>query len=116
MISLNTHMHNLSELGQSIMSHLVSQTLVNLLEQLLPDSIQILNVVKLTHDSDGINRTVIVNENYSKENLAIIVIDHLESPRSNITMFSTSEGEKDLIKMLEENLDWNQELEFAVSI
>ena len=106
-------MHNLSELGQSIMSHLVSQTLVNLLEQLLPDSIQILNVVKLTHDSDGINRTVIVNENYSKENLTI---DHLESPRSNITMFSTSEGEKDLIKMLEENLDWNQELEFAVSI
>ena len=104
------------KISQSIMSHLVSQTLVNLLEQLLPDSIQILNVVKLTLASDGINRTVIVNENFSKDNLAVMVIDHLESPRSNITMFSTSKGEKDLKKMLEENLDWNQELEFAVSI
>ena len=91
-------------------------SLVNLLEQLLPDSIQILNVVKLTLASDGINRTVIVNEHFSKEHLAIMAIDHLESPRSNITMFSTSKGEKDLVKILEENLDWNQELEFAVSI
>ena len=85
------------------------------LEQHLPESLQILNVVILTNAEDGINRTVIVNDNFDTENVAVVVIDHLEAPRLNITMFSSTEGEEDLKKILLDNLDWGQEIEFAVS-
>lgn len=85
------------------------------LEQLLPESLQILNVVILTIASDGIDRTVIVNDNFNVENVAIVVFDRLETPRLNITMFSTFKGEQDMRKLLVENLDWEKEIEFAVS-
>ena len=85
------------------------------LEQHLPESLQILNVVILTIAEDGINRTVIVNDNFDTDNVAIVVIDRLETPRLNITMFSSTEGEEDLKKLLLTNLDWGQEIEFAVS-
>ena len=85
------------------------------LEQHLPESLQILNVVILTIAVDGINRTVIVNDNFDTENVAVVFIDRLETPRLNITMFSSTEGEEDLKKILLQNLDWRQEIEFAVS-
>ena len=59
------------------------------LEQHLPESLQILNVVILTIAEDGINRTVIVNDNFDTENVAVVVIYNLETPRLNITMFSS---------------------------
>ena len=52
---------------------------------------------------------------YFPENVAVVLIDRLETPRLNITMFSTNEGEEDLKKILLGNLDWAQEIEFAVS-
>ena len=84
-------------------------------EQHLSEPLQILNVVILTNAEDGINRTVIVNDNFDTEKVAEVVIDHLEAHRLNITMFSSTEGEEDLKKILLDNLDWRQEIEFAVS-
>ena len=89
--------------------------LKTILEQLLPESLQILNVVILTIAEDGIGRDVIVNENFGIDNVAVVVVDHLEAPRLNITMFSSEEGEQDLRNILLKNVDWTLELEFAVS-
>ena len=80
------------------------------LEQLLPESLQILNVVILTIAEDDINRTVIFNDNFDTETVAVVVIDRLETLRLNITMSSSTEGEEDLKKILLDNF------EFAVSI
>ena len=84
------------------------------LEQLLPSSLQILNVVILTISDDGVDRTVIVNDNFTVDNVAVVVVDRLESPRENITMFCSVEGVEDLQKLLVEKLDWEKEIEFAV--
>merc|ERR1711892_1230597 len=87
--------------------------LKTILEELLPESLQILNVVILTIAEDGIGRDVIVNENFDTDNVAVVVVDHLEDPRLNITMFSSKEGEQDLRSILLKNVDWTLELEFA---
>merc|ERR1711892_1273440 len=87
--------------------------LKTILEELLPESLQILNVVILTIAEDGIGRDVIVNENFGIDNVAVVVFDHLEAPRLNITMFSSEEGEQDLRNILLKNVDWTLELEFA---
>ena len=85
------------------------------LKQHLPESLQILNAVILTIAEAGINRTVIVNDNFDTEKVAVVVIDRLEAPRLNITMFSSTEGEEDQKKICLDNLDWAHKIEFAVS-
>ena len=87
--------------------------LKTVLEQHLPESLQIMNVIILSIADDGINRTVFVNDNFNTENVAVMVMDRLETPRLNITMFSSTGGEEDLKKILLENLDWTQEMEFG---
>ena len=45
------------------------------LEDHLPESLQILNVIILSIADDGINRTVFVNDNFNTENVAVMVMD-----------------------------------------
>ena len=87
-----------------------------ILENLLPTSMQIVNVVALTIAEDGIDRTVFANDNFDQDNLAVVAFDYIEAPeRLNITVFSSEASLKELENLLKETLDWNQELEFAVN-
>ena len=90
--------------------------LKGILQQLLPESQQILNVVSLTVSKDGIERIIFSNDNFKKDNVAVVGIDYLEAPtRSNITVFSTRHSSAELREILQKTLNWDEELEFAVS-
>ena len=101
------------------MKKLLREDLIRLktiLEQLLPESQQILNVVCLTIADDGIQRNIFSNDNFNQDIVAVVGIDYLEAPtRLNITLFSTRYSSQELRKILQETLDWDEELEFAVS-
>ena len=88
----------------------------DLIYQLLPDSIQMLNVILLTAANDGIERTIFVNDNHTSENVALIAIDKVEFPRLTVSLFSTKRGESVLQDMLRIVLNWDQEMLFAVKI
>jgi len=88
--------------------------LKGILQQLLPESQQILNVVSLTVSKDGIERIIFSNDNFKKDNVAVVGIDYLEAPtRSNITVFSTRHSSAELREILQKTLNWDEELEFA---
>ena len=90
------------------------QELRNVLECLLPASIQVFNCVVLELLEDGVERDILVNKEFSKDNLNVLVFDNSERPRWKILMFSNPEQNDDLKPMLGQQLDFTKPLLFGV--
>ena len=80
----------------------------------LPASILMYNSVGLLLSEDGIQRSV-VSSNLQRKTFAIILLDMAESPKVVISMYCTPGAEYILKEILEQNVDWKEEIEFAVS-
>ena len=80
----------------------------------LPASIQAYNSVVLALSDDGIERRVVSAPDQLQ--CSVLVLNREQACRVMISMFSSSETEDDLRKLLEENIDWSEEIEFVVSL
>ena len=78
----------------------------------LPASIQAYNSVVLAMSDDGIERRVVS----TADHCSVVVLNRGQAGRVMISMFSSSEADDDLRKLLEENIDWTEEIEFVVSL
>jgi hypothetical protein len=92
------------------------QELRNVLECLLPSSLQVFNCVALELLEDGVERDILVNREYSKDNLNVLIIDNSERPRWKILMFSNPEQNDDLKPIIGQQLDFTKPLLFGVRI
>ena len=90
------------------------QELKNVLECLLPASIQVFNCVVLELLEDGVERDILVNREFSKENINVLVFDNSEKPRWKILMFSNPEKNDDLKPLLGEQLNFTKTMLFGV--
>ena len=59
-------------------------------------------------------RDILVNREFSKDNLNVLVFDNCEKPRWKILMFSNPEKNDDLKVMLGQQLDFSKPLLFGV--
>jgi len=82
------------------------------LEQLLPESLQIINCLVLCCSPDGHMKTVLTSPVSRPAELAVVVVDRTESPKEIVSMFSTEQGEQNLRQILEQQLDWGLEIDF----
>ena len=83
----------------------------------LPASIQAYNSVVLALSDDGIERRVIsAPDQLQCSVLSVLVLNREQACRVMISMFSSSEADDDLRKLLEENIDWTEEIDFVVSL
>ena len=93
------------------------EDLASKLARLLPDSIQVFNLVTLALSGDGIARQVIArDEGGELDTLAVIVINKIEAPKESISLYCSALGVGNLKKLLIENFDPEREVTFAVSI
>ena len=93
-------------------------TLVNLkgvLENLLPSSIQLYNIIVCELSNDGIDRNIIVNDNFSEEKIALMVLNRLEAPKLIVSLFCTDNCKEVLRGFLVDNIDWEDSTEFGVT-
>ena len=81
----------------------------------LPASIQAYNSVMLALSDDGIERQVVSTPD-QQHSCSVLVLNRGEAGRVIVSMFSASDGDDDLRTLLEENIDWSEEIEFAVSL
>lgn len=81
----------------------------------LPASIQAYNSVMLALSDDGIERRVVSTED-QQHSCSVLVLNRGEAGRVIVSMFSASDGDDDLRNLLEENINWSEEIEFAVSL
>ena len=96
------------------LSHYKLKKIKNVLEKLLPRTIQVYNLVALELSGDGIEREIIVNDDISENRIAILANNKLESPKNVFTMFCTDNC-KDILKgFLEKSIDWSVKTEFTV--
>ena len=86
------------------------------LEPLLPASLQIINTLVLCCSQDGHMKTVLTSPMSRPAELAVVVVDRTESPKEIVSMFNTDQGELNLRKILEKQLDWGLKIEFVVSL
>ena len=92
------------------------QELRHKLAGLLPDSIQVFNLVTLALSGDGVARQVIARDEGDKvETLAVVVLNKIESPKESITLYCNTLGAENMKKLLIENVDLKREITFAVS-
>ena len=97
------------------LSHNKLKKIKDVLEKLLPRTIQVYNLVALELSGDGIELEIFVNDDISEDRIAILVNNKLESPKNIFTMFCTDNC-KDILKgFLEKSVDWSVKTEFAVS-
>ena len=83
---------------------------------LLPDSIQVFNLVTLALSGDGIARQVIaLDEGGKVDTLAVIVLNKIEAPKESISLYYNTLGAGNMKKLLIENVDLKREITFAVS-
>ena len=80
----------------------------------LPASIQAYNSVMLALSDDGIERRVVSAPDQLQ--CSVLVLNREQACRVMISMFSSSDADDDLRKLLEENIDWTEEIEFVVSL
>ena len=80
----------------------------------LPASIQAYNSVVLAMSDDGIERRVVSAPDLLQ--CSVLVFNREQAGRVMISMFSSSEADDDLRKLLEENIDWSEFLAFVVSL
>ena len=78
----------------------------------LPASVQAYNSVMLARSGDGIEKRVVS----SPDHISVLVLNREDPGRLIVSMFSASEDDGDLRNLLEENIDWNEEIEFVVSL
>ena len=79
----------------------------------LPASIHAYNPVVLALSDDGIDRQIV----YSPDILQCsVLVLHRGPAEVMISMFSSSDSDGDLRKLLEKNIDWSESLEFLVSL
>ena len=96
------------------LSHFKLKKIKDVLEKLLPRTIQVYNLVALELSGDGIEREIIVNDDISEDRIAILANNKLESPKNVFTMFCTDNC-KDILKgFLEKSVDWSVKTEFTV--
>ena len=87
------------------------------LARLLPDSIQVFNLVTLALSGDGIARQVIARDEGGREDtLAVLVLNKVESPKETVSLYYNTLGAGNMKKLLIENVDLEREVTFAVSI
>ena len=106
----------LSQTPVKLISKQQIQELRNVLECLLPTSVQVFNCVVLELLEDGVERDILVNKEFSKDNLNVLVFDNSERPRWKILMFSNPEKNDDLKPLLGEQLDFTKPLLFGMRI
>ena len=87
----------------------------NVLEGLLPGSVQVFNCVVLELLEDGVEREIFVNTGFSKDNLNVLVLDKSEKPMGKIIIFSHPYKNDELKHLLDKVLDFNKPLLFGVS-
>ena len=94
------------------------QELRKKLVKLLPNSIQVYNLVTLALSDDGIERKVIVSDDNKDDidTLAMIVVNRIESPKESVTLYCRTGGLANIKKLLRENIDLNREITFAVRL
>ena len=91
------------------------EELRNVLEGLLPGSVQVFNCVVLELLEDGVEREIFVNTGFSKENLNVLVFDKSEKPMGKIVLFSNPYDNDELKPLLDKVLDFNRPLLFGGS-
>ena len=85
------------------------------LEKLLPSSVQLYNILVCQLSGDGVEREIVVNEDIDEDNVAILVLNKLESPKNIFTMFCTENCKGILKGFLADHVDWALNNEFTVS-
>ena len=76
------------------------------LENLLPSSIQLYNIIVSMLSGDGVDREVFVNEDLEDKNVAILISNKLESPKIIYSMFCTKNAKKQLELLVKKNVSW----------
>ena len=76
------------------------------LENLLPSSIQLYNIIVSMLSGDGVDREVFVNEDLEDKNVAILISNKLESPKIIYSMFCTKNAKKQLELLVKKNVCW----------
>ena len=96
------------------------QELRHKLAGLLPDSIQVFNLVTLALSGDGIARQVIARDEGGRldrlDTLAVLVLNKVESPKESVSLYYNTLGAGNIKKLLIENVDLEREITFAGSI
>ena len=79
----------------------------------LPASIHAYNPVVLALSDDGIDRQIVSAPDILQCSVLVL---HRGPAEVMISMFSSSEADDDLRKLLEENINWTEEIDFVVSL
>ena len=86
----------------------------------LPASIQAYNSVMLALSDDGIERRVVstpdIHHDLHDHSCSVLVLNRSEAGKVIVSMFSARDADDDLRNLLEENIDWSEEIEFVVSL
>ena len=85
------------------------------LERLLPSSVQLYNILVCQLSGDGVEREIVVNDDIAGDNVAILVLNKLESPKNIFTMFCTENCKGILKGFLADHVNWALNNEFTVS-
>ena len=78
----------------------------------LPASVQAYNSVMLARSDDGIEKRVVSSPDHN----SVLVLNREDPGRLIVSMFSASEDDGDLRNLLQENIDWTEEIEFVVRV
>ena len=81
----------------------------------LPASIQAYNSVVLAMSDDDIERRVVSTPDPDQCSVVVLTREN-QAGGVMISMFSSSDSDGDLGNLLEENIDWTEEIEFVVSL
>ena len=87
----------------------------NVLQNFLPSSIDLYNIIVCELSGDEIEREILVNEDIAQDKVAIRVILKIESPKMIFSMYSTDNCKEILKEFLRKKVDWSQKNEFRVS-
>ena len=85
------------------------------LEENLPNSLQLFNILQQILAGDGIERDVFVNEDFSHKDLAVMVLEKAELPKQVFSVFCTENSLEKLKKIVDERVDWKLFALFEVS-
>ena len=86
-----------------------------ILENLLPSSLQLYNIIVCHLSDDGVERQIEVIDDIHEDRIAMIVINKLESPKIIVSMFCTEDCQEELKDLLIKHIKWNDNHEFEVT-
>merc|ERR1712098_616227 len=81
---------------------------------MLPSSVEVYNCLVLQLRQDGVEREIVVNKGFSKDDLIAVVVDKSENPRLKIILFCTPDDNKNFRHFLQNNLNFRKPLLFGV--